>query len=978
MLRKSFLLFTAVVALVAVFANAGWAQSGSAIAGVVRDTSGAVLPGVTVEASSPALIEKTRTVVTDGQGQYKLVDLVPGTYSVTFTLTGFNTVKREGIELTASFTATVNADMKVGAVEETITVSGTAPTVDVQNVVEQTVKTRDVIDAVPAGTKSIMVIGALIPGATTSSQDVGGTQYSSAQLAIHGGRGGEMFLLYDGMNYANGAGRGGGFPALQTNDATVQEVSFETGGLSAESELGSIRSNIIPRDGGNTFKGVFFGSWTNHDLQSSNLGSDLQARGLTSVDRVLKIYDVDPAYGGPLVRDRLWFWGSVRAYSSTQQMAGLYNNATPGPMYTPDLSRPASEWDIDGNQSLRLTLQASPRNKVTMQFQNAQQIRDHFYSLSATVRNQAPDATIYYNARPDYFGQVGWTSPVTSRLLLEAGYAYADKNFAWYPQPGVDPNATFAYADLGTGLSWNNLTQVYGQNATGQYNTRFVASYVTGSHALKVGVTYMHAWAHTTQNVSGNQETLQLLNGVPSRVTLFAYPLTLDEVTKANVGLFAQDQWKVGRLTVNAGVRYDYLNSYVPSETNGPGPQVPTRNVTFPEVDNVPNWKNVSPRVGAAYDLFGDGKTAVKVNIGRYLEGPNLTAFTRVANPAAAIATSATRTWKDVNGDFLPQPNELGALSNVNFGNSIVTTTYAPDVLTTRGYNWEFSAAIQRELMPRVSVNVAYFRRWYGNLRVNQNTAVTSADYSPFCITAPVDARLPNGGGYQECGFYDVNPNKFGQSIVVVQEANHFGTPEDVYDGFDITEAARLPKSITVTGGVSTGRERINNCYGVNDLSLAALPTTAPHTQAYCDTRPPFQPNVKFAVVYPLPWWGLQTSAAIQSLPGPQITATTTLTSAQVAPSLGRNLSSGGNGTVTVDLIPPGTVYGDRLNQVDLRGSKIFKFSGTRRITLNVDLYNLFNADPVLALNNTFGPAWQKPLQILQGRLLKFGTQIDF
>src|SRR5262245_46835832 len=220
------------------------AQSGSAIGGQVKDSSGAVMPGVTVEASSPALIEKVRTAVTDSAGVYLIVDLRPGSYAVTFTLPGFNTIKRDGIELTSSFTATVNAEMRVGALEETITVTGESPIVDVQNVVQQRVLTRDIINAIPAGTKSVVALGVLIPGMTTNSQDVGGTQYGSAAMAIHGGRVGEQTLLADGMQYNNGAGRGGSFGAVTVNDAAVQEVSLETGGFSAESEPGGGRGNV--------------------------------------------------------------------------------------------------------------------------------------------------------------------------------------------------------------------------------------------------------------------------------------------------------------------------------------------------------------------------------------------------------------------------------------------------------------------------------------------------------------------------------------------------------------------------------------------------------------------------------------------------------------------------------------------------------------------------------------------------------------
>ena len=249
----------AVLACLSLIPEFASAQSNATIAGVVKDSSGAVLPGVTVEAASPALIEKVRTVVTDGAGQYKIVNLVPGVYTVTFTLTGFNTVRREGIELTASFTATVNADLRVGSLQETITVSGETPTVDVQNVTQQRVMTRDIMSAVPAGMRSAAQLGVLIPGVTSTNQDVGGTAFSASAIAIHGSRLQEQTPLYDGMNYNNGQGRGGNFIAIVTNDATVQEISLETSGLSAESETSGIRTNLIPRDGGNTFRGLFIG-----------------------------------------------------------------------------------------------------------------------------------------------------------------------------------------------------------------------------------------------------------------------------------------------------------------------------------------------------------------------------------------------------------------------------------------------------------------------------------------------------------------------------------------------------------------------------------------------------------------------------------------------------------------------------------------------------------------------------------------------
>lgn len=968
-----------VLALMLFFATSPtFAQSNSSIAGVVKDSSGAVLPGATVEASSPSLIEKVRSVVTDAAGQYKIVGLVPGEYAVTFTLTGFSSVKREGIMLTSSFTATVNADLRVGAVEETITVTGETPTVDVQNVVQQKVMTRDIINAVPAGTKSAMVLGVLIPGVTTISQDVGGTIYGSAAIAIHGSRAQEMQLLHDGMAYNNGVGRGGSFTAIATNDATVQEISLETGGLGAESEVSGIRSNVIPKEGGNTLKGSFFGTFTNNHLQSVNLTDELKASGLASVDRVNLIYDINPALGGPIKKDRLWFFGSVRSWKTDQNIAGMFYNLNPpgSHSYTADLSRPAFEGDRDGNQSLRLTWRVSPRHKITIQHQNNQQVRDHFYGQGAANRLLAPDAIINYNARPSYLGQVGWNAPITNRLLLEGGLSLANKDFHYYPQPEVGYDAA-SWTESSTSIRWGNMLNGGGFNASHNWNARFAASYVTGSHAAKFGINFQHASSYSTTEVSNNGISYSLLNGQPRQVTVYATPTSRVDVNKANIGLFGQDQWTVNRMTLNLGVRFDYYNAYAPAQHLGPGPQVPNRNVDFPAVYDIPNWKNVSPRLGVSYDLFGNGRTAVKASVGRYLEAPNLTTITGRANPTAAIVTQANRTWNDINGDFLPQAIELGAFNQSTFGQSVITSRYDDPVLTNRGFNWETSASVQHELFPRVSVNAGYFRRWFGNFIVTDNVLVTAADYSPFCVTAPADSRLPGGGGYSVCGLYDVSLAKFGQSSSVVKLSNGFGDQREIFNGVDISLNARLPRGVVVSGGTSTGRVLTDSCE-----IRAALPESA-LLNPNCNVAPPFQTQVKLFGIYPLPWWGLQTSATFQSLPGPQITASYTATNAQIAPTLGRNLASCQTavtctGTAAVPLVVPGTLFGDRLNQVDFRLSKTFALPGSRRVQALVDLYNMLNASPVLALNNTFGPQWQRPTQILQGRLLKFGVQLDF
>ena len=323
-------------------ARAQSATSGS-IAGVVKDTTGAVLPGLTVEAASPALIEKVRTAVTDTEGQYKIVDLRPGAYTVTFGLTGFTTVKRNGLELTTGFTATVNAELRVGTIEETVVVQASSPIVDTQNVRSQAVLTRERLDTIPTG-RTIQGYATLIVGATQDGgQDVGGNRgETNASLAIHGSRTTDQHLYYDGLRTNGMWGNGGGTLRLfLTNQAGAEEVAIETYGVGAERETGGVQINIVPKEGGNAFKTYINGAFTNGSLQNGNYSSDLASRGLLQAPSVKRIWDLGGSFGGPIKKDKLWFMTAHRSWGAQEYAAGNYFNATDGSLfYTPDLGRP--------------------------------------------------------------------------------------------------------------------------------------------------------------------------------------------------------------------------------------------------------------------------------------------------------------------------------------------------------------------------------------------------------------------------------------------------------------------------------------------------------------------------------------------------------------------------------------------------------------------------------------------------------------
>ena len=412
----------------------------ASVAGVVRDASGAVLPGVTIEVSSPVLIEKTRTVVSGTDGQYRVVDLRPGVYTVTFTLTGFSTVRREGLELSGSLNTTVDADMRIGAVEETITVAGETPLVDVQSVQRQWVLDKEIIDTLPTGRTSINV-AVLIPGMTLSTtfsgegQDVGGNTGEVQQtLSIHGSRGGDMRRMVDGLSMQS---QGTSVSAFAANSGMIQEVTVDTAAGSAEQSAGGVRMNIIPREGGNMFSGSLFLSGTNEDLQSNNIDDDLRALGLVSTSSVKSNWEVNPAFGGPLVRDRLWFFASGRSSSVDNYIANSVANLNAGDRnsfaFAPDTSVRGSRDTLWQNVNARFTWQIDAKNKVSL-FIDAQDRCSCIDSRALTSREASADFRFPWKR----LVTATYSAPITSKILLEAGYAHKPEDWGYFTPEGLE------------------------------------------------------------------------------------------------------------------------------------------------------------------------------------------------------------------------------------------------------------------------------------------------------------------------------------------------------------------------------------------------------------------------------------------------------------------------------------------------------------------------------------------------------------
>jgi hypothetical protein len=873
----------------------------------------------------------------------------------------------------------VNISLAVGSASQTIEVTTTAPLVDVTDVIHETNLSQKLLDATPESKNvlgfSALTVGAIIP---QTAQDVGGSKGEvSVRLAFHGSHAIEQKLLLDGMIYNTllSVGNRTFFP----NPASTEEFTISNGsGGSAEVFAAGALVNTVPKDGGNGFHGYFLTDATGSPLQTTNLTPSLQARGLVVSSHINKIYDIEGALGGSIVKDKLWFYSAYRNWGDSERGASLQYDKDPNSYtFTPN-GIPVLAINHFWNANTRLTWQATTKNRFTFS-------TDVEYGclcnavganlFSANTAKEADQGGLYY---PNRLYQATWTNPLTPKLLLQAGMTVYQITFKNFQQPDAATNG-ISVVDTGLGLTYRAAASLYTIGLDPQQNYRLSASYTTGSHNYKVGMLLLHGYLD--ENVAYNSAAVSYTfnNGNPTGLTEFASPLHTKWVIAPQFGIYAQDQWTIKRMTLSYGVRYDYQDSYVPANSLPGGVFVPAR--TFSAVKCVPCWNDIDPRFGVSYDLRGNGKTALKASIGRFVLSQT-TALASAIDPANSTVSSTTRQWTDSNKNFVPDCDltntkangECGADANSTFGQNIVSTTYDPQVLTgwqNRPYNWQLSAGFEQQIGNHMAFGATYFRTWYGNFTATDNLDVAPSDYSPYCVTAPTNSSLPEGGGNQICGLYDLNPNRIGQINNFVTFASKYGSQTEVYQGVDIVGQFRF-KRTQVSGGANIG-----NSNGITSSQSSCFVVDSPQQLYLCNQPFPYQLQVKFEGTYNLPW-GFVIGGDVQSLPGIPVTASWAAPNSLIASSLGRNLSSGS--TATIPLIRPSSVFGDRINQVNMRVTRETQFGPEGRVKLEgiVDLANIFNSSPVTAENLTYGSKWLTPTQILDPRLVKFGAKLTF
>jgi hypothetical protein len=1140
----------ALATLIALSPTPASAQDG-AIAGIVRDSSNAVLPGVLVEVASSALIEKVRSTTTDGNGQYRITALPIGTYTVTFQLATFNTVRREDVALSTGFTATVDVTLAIGNLTETIVVQGSAPTIDVQSARQVTVFRGEDLRDLPTS-RNVSSIMNLVPGfmmqtgvfnadagvcvggvGTWCSPNVYSFNAHSSALDADGLRQGR--LLVDGMvvNTASNpiTGSGGGYIADVTN---VQEVSFNLSGALGESETGGASINIVPRTGGNRFAGNYSTTYTRQKWFATNNDTHTS---VTINNLVQYNYDVTGTFGGPIKRDHLWFYSSARSQGKEQIPGGgrIYYNKNAGlwgANYEPDRTRePLTYENLWRNAYARITWQASQKSKFNFYWDEQDTCQDPCNGSVAAYTS--PESFWSVWTYPNRIGQVRWTNPQTNKLLFEGGiniimqqYNFTKHRYVDNPQsiPRVNESGVTAGGDAvatrvnqtagnaGAALTSGSL---YSGNQDNYDNWRasLSAAYVSGSHNAKIGFEGQYYWQ--TQRAVVNEPRLQYTYTTPGATcynvdspsastcgnTSLYYPgdpfnqtrRPVPSMVEINVGdraydervwtnsMFVQDQWTLNRFTLSGALRYDMARSSYGETCVGPDIFVITPYCT-PAVDGV-SYHDITPRGSASWNVFGDGKTAIKFNTGKYLAQAGFQDVYSGANPARRTQNTLSRGWEDLDGDRIADCDFRNNLEHTNLGDRCLavanlqtfrrfgtdpylldetgdaiglatthcgrTETGIPQAVRdycarsgqnllsgwgTRRSEWQLGLGVQRELLPQLSAEVTYNQRWYQNQLLNDtigvgcdlfssttqacndavNNRVPNAQYSFYSVRAPVDPRLPNGGGYLIQHLDDRNTQAaLTGPVAIVAVPYTYG-----WRGIDTNFVYRMRGGLRLNGGTSTGKSFRDLCdfeiNGPNQRQREGGPAPA------CAPPRPWQTNIRGSATYTIPWVDVLASVVFQSRPGVERSANLNYTFEQVmwepgsearatntvgCATTGANTAPVGclfdvanNNAFAINLLDFSDLWGERITYFDLKLGKNLRFAG-KRLNIGVDIFNLFNSDAIDNYNNTYtafrqadgsyvtdNPAtaavevnnWGNPTSLMSPRFVQLSLQFEF
>ena len=936
----------AVFALAAtlLFALEARAQQTGTIAGLVRDAQAAVLPGVSVQVTGPALIGGPRTATTTESGLYQFANLPPGLYDVTFQLTGFTTLKREQVQVQVATTTRVDVTLSVGGLEEAITVTGESPVVDVSSTTTQTNIDKEIYEAIPTG-RNPWVMAGLVPGVVTGRLDVGGTEgMQQYNLEAFGSADSQKSFSIDGLK-TNWPGGSGGATMQYYGFEMYEEYNMQTASGTAESDVAGVYMNMVTRSGGNRFASDHNFYFMNDSLQGDNVDDDLRDRlGIAagsqsgaSGNPIDVSYDWSSTIGGPIKRDTLWFFGAVRRWRLDQFQIGARN---------PDGSQAIDDNRIE-NYMGKLTWQAASATKLSLLFNRNLKYRFHrrdppylfVEDKAATLQDQP--AQNYVVQGSQVIGESMVFDVRFGRMWGETPQRY---------QPTVGPN-DIALRDSSRNTRIRAAERDYlNPNHRYQFNATlnvFKNRLLGGTHDFKFGM-QMSRERMGFEIFRNGDILLETRDGVPFQALLSNTPLVSDH--RVNTwGFFAQDQWRVGRLTINAGVRIDGVNGYVPAQSSPAGTYVGARD--FAEISDILDFSgNAAARLGITYDVFGTGRTAIKSYYGRFYNQFG-SEIIEAVNPNAFNQRSVS--WNDLNGNLLAEPNELGAF--LGFPRGLFPRS-DPDM--KRPYSEEFNAGVEHTLGRNVAVGVAYHGRTHRDGLANLDMARPESAYTPEPRT------FTNANGATDTiTIYRLRPefaalNDRLITNVDVLRSNYHGVQFDVQK--------KMSNRWQLLAGLSLQRHRGFEHSGTfTNLDFNNPNTRINREDAAIFTDLPWTFNVSGS--YQLPWQEIQFAGKYTARAGEPLTRTNAfggLTATQVSE--------------TIRLAPRGDDRTEDVTKfIDIRVSKRVRV-GRSTVEGTIDLFNLANANHVLQQNESLGSTFGRPSRILTPRIVRFGVTARF
>ena len=939
------------------------AQAANAtIRGTVLDETGAAVPGVTVTAKSPALLVPQVDAVTDAEGQYRLSELPIGEYTVDYELSGFQRVVREDIALSVGFTAELNVRLKVGALAETITVSGASPVVDTTSTTPSVnLSAKFLTEVIPATRKMQDLLTTTPSVQPRAPSDLGGGTSGGGAYSVYGIVG-QTTVLIEGVNTRQdsvidqGTGNGPDF-------ASLEEMQVVTVAGGAEQALPGVYMNMIVKSGGNSFhgRGEFLG--LTDKFQSDNTPDSLRAQGITIGEGFKSSAETSGDLGGRILRDRLWFYVAGR-YQKTERTALGFSKA-PGPdgVFATADDAAATRKGTQTNTSVKGTYQMSPKFRWIAYYGIHTEDYDPYPTATGSARFNPYPSTQTFAWNPHQIkGEV--QGQLSNRLLFNAivGRQRYDGHYA--PQPGseLEPRRfdQFTQLNLGPAQYLDRPRQSWGPSASVTYLPQWS---LLGKHEFKAGFTGMLQFAGTVRrNAAHGNYTLVYNTGRPIQIQTFNYPL--DPRSRLNEGgAFVHDTWRLGsRTTLNLGLRFDRFHSWVPPQTKEQG-QFGNAG-SYPLVE-AGTWRLFAPRTGVAYDLGGDGKTVLKATWGRYNHSPG-DAFSDPYNRNTAVTTTYRWTDPNNNGDY--DPGEVNLDTN---GADFVSITGGannllnPDLENPRTY--EATVGVDRELMANFSARIGYLYVRSADLF---DTINIRRPYDAWNVVFPRQDPGPDGviGSADDGGIvnvYDYEAAYRGSNFVANQRVNRAG---DRDPRLHTIEGVFTRRATGKWGMLSSFSLSKNNrpvpAFGGATVAASPGTITTPNDEYY-DRDHTWDWQVKMTGNYQLPYQ-LALSGTYQIYNGVKGARTHTFVGLPSASSL------------TLRLEEYGTRSGPARDLLNFRVSRDFRFSGGSRLRTSVDVLNATNVANPWDMTFSSGPAFLQWGTLDSPRILRGTLSLTF